>query len=246
MTGISPGNHSDANRHPVTRYALWLFVLCLALIALLAQARHDPALLQERLLASFDSSRLPLLDEWLTTIASIRLQREEAKLVHINNFINSNIVYEEDIAIWGQSDYWATPLETIGQGHGDCEDFAIIKYVSLRMAGIANNKLRLVYAKARLEGLDGPVWVAHMVLAYYTTPSAEPLVLDNLNNTILPASHRQDLRPVFSFNSDGIFAGVSGRGAMTAAAGIGRLSRWEGAWQRILADGYECPEEQPC
>jgi hypothetical protein len=107
------------------------------------------------------------------------------------------------------------------------------------MAGVPGGKLRLVYAKARLDGMAGPVWVAHMVLAYYPVPGAEPLVLDNLNTAILPASRRPDLQPVFSFSSDGIFAGVSGQGAAKAAAGIGRLSRWENAWRRILADSYE-------
>jgi predicted transglutaminase-like cysteine proteinase len=239
MTWIFPETPSDANRPPATYYVLCLFAVCVALSAFLAHAHRNPELLRERLAAEFDPSRVPLLDEWLATIDSVRTLSEEAKLVHINDFINNNIAYEEDIVIWGQGDYWATPLEMIGQGRGDCEDFAIIKYISLRLAGIANNKLRLVYAKARLDGLDGPVWVAHMVLAYYATPSAEPLVLDNLNSAILPASHREDLRPVFSFNSDGIFAGVSGRGAMKAAASIGRLSRWEEVWHRILADGYE-------
>ncbi|MDR2112585.1 MAG: transglutaminase-like cysteine peptidase [Candidatus Accumulibacter sp.] len=220
------------------------FAACLALSAPAALVRSDPGLLrgqvlQEQLAARFDSSRILLLDDWLAVIASAGALKEQARLTRINDFINERIAYEDDITIWGQSDYWATPLETIGRGRGDCEDFAIIKYVSLRMTGMASGKLRLVYAKARVEGRAGPVWIAHMVLAYYATPSAEPLVLDNLNGTILPASRRPDLRPVFSFNSDGIFAGVSGKDAMKAAAGIGRLSRWEDAWRRVLAEGYE-------
>ncbi|MDR0578916.1 MAG: transglutaminase-like cysteine peptidase [Candidatus Accumulibacter sp.] len=221
------------------RGLLAALALCLAFTALFAQARLDAGRLREELTARFDASRVPLLNDWLAAVASAAPLREEAKLARINNFINDRIAFEEDIVVWGQTDYWATPLETIGQGRGDCEDFAIIKYVSLRMAGMSTSKLRLVYAKARLDGLAGPVWVAHMVLAYYPTPSAEPLVLDNLNTAILPASRRPDLQPVFSFNSDGIFAGVSGKGATTAAAGIGRLSRWEDAWRRILAEGYE-------
>jgi len=75
-------------------------------------------------------------------------------------------------------------------------------------------------------------------LAYYLTPNAEPLVLDNLQTTILPASKRPDLQPVFSFNSEGIFAGVAGS-TKASEGGIGRLSRWEDAWQRIQAEGYE-------
>jgi len=77
-----------------------------------------------------------------------------------------------------------------------------------------------------------------MVLAYYASPNAEPVLLDNLEPRILPASKRSDLKPVFSFNSAGIFAGVSGR-EKASAGGIGRLSRWEDVLQRIVAEGYE-------
>jgi predicted transglutaminase-like cysteine proteinase len=221
------------------RSLLMLFAMCLVMTALPVQARYDPAKLRERLAARFDSSRIPLLDAWLSVVASTGSLKESDKLVRINDFINDNLFFENDDSVWGQSDYWATPLEMIGQGRGDCEDFAIIKYVSLRMAGIASSKLRMVYAKARINGQAGPVMVAHMVLAYYATPDADPLVLDNLNTMIQQASERRDLQPVFSFNSDGIFTGVTGRKAAKAAAGIGRLSRWEDAWRRILADGYQ-------
>lgn len=209
-----------------------------ALLALFAQAALEPAALQQRLAARFGAARVPLLNEWLAAVESAVPLKEDAKLKRINDFVNRTIVFENDIDIWQQTDYWATPLETIGQGRGDCEDFSIIKYVSLRMAGVPSSKLRLVYAKARLDSPSGPIQQAHMVLVYYATPDAEPLVLDNLDAAILPASRRRDLQPVFSFNSDGIFASVSGKDAATAG-GIGRLSRWEDAWRRILAEGYE-------
>ena len=106
------------------------------------------------------------------------------------------------------------------------------------MAGIPTNKLRLIYVKARLNTPNGTMQQAHMVLAYYATPSAEPLVLDNLQASIRPASQRPDLQPVFSFNSEGIYAGVSGKDK-ASAGGIGRLSRWEDALRRITAEGYQ-------
>ena len=198
----------------------------------------DTAQLHAQFIARFGAERGALLDRWRQSNAAARDLREAEKLQRINDFINRHIAFENDVDIWRQSDYWATPLETIGLGQGDCEDFAIIKYVSLRMAGVSGGKLRLIYAKAHLDAPAGPIVQAHMVLAYYPTPYAEPLILDNLDGTIRPASRRPDLRPVFSFNSDGIFAGVSG-GNATTAGGIGRLSRWEDAWRRILADGYE-------
>lgn len=239
MTRRPPPENRSGKGLIAWRGLLVLFAVCLALTALHVEARRDFAGLREQLAARLDPSSLPLLDDWLGMIAAASALDEGSKLLRVNDFINARIAFEDDISVWGQSDYWATPLETIGKWRGDCEDFAIIKYVSLRMAGVPSGSLRLVYAKARLDGLAGPAWVAHMVLAYYPSPSAEPLVLDNLNTAILPASQRFDLRPIFSFNSDGIFAGVSGQGAAKAAAGIGRLSRWEDAWRRILAEGYE-------
>ena len=220
------------------RLARFLSGLLVAVGAVCALAALDAGALRQQLADRFGPSRLPLLDNWLATIESAKPKKDDARLKLINDFINRHIVFDDDIAVWQQSDYWATPLETIGQGRGDCEDFAIIKYISLRQAGIPAARLRLIYVKARRNGAAGPVQIAHMVLAYYATPNAEPLVLDNLDPTIRAASQRGDLQPVFSFNSEGIFAGVSGK-EQAAAGGTGRLSRWEDALRRIHAEGFE-------
>ena len=235
---VNPIAAPSHDRKPKGSLRRWLLAVCLVLSGGLALATLDPAALQRQLIASFGPARVALLKDWLQIVNSAKAQGEQAKLTQINNFINRNIVFENDFGIWQQSDYWATPLETIGQGRGDCEDFAIIKYVSLRMVGIPAKKLRLIYVKAKLQGANGPMQQAHMVLAYYATPNAEPLVLDNLDTTIRPASRRPDLQPVFSFNSEGIFAGVSGMDKATSG-GIGRLSRWEDVLRRISAEGYE-------
>ena len=198
----------------------------------------DTTQLRQQLAARFGPQRVELLDDWLKTAIEAKVLGEPAKLKRINDFVNQRIAFEDDRSVWDQSDYWATPLETIGQGRGDCEDFAILKYTSLRRAGVAVDKLRLIYVKATLKTPDGPIQVAHMVLAYYESPNAEPVLLDNLQPRILPASKRPDLKPVFSFNSAGIFAGVSGK-EKASAGGIGRLSRWEDVLRRILAEGYE-------
>jgi len=216
-----------------------MLALLLSLLAWHVLAELDSKALQQQLTARFGPARGVLLNDWLQMTHAAKTSSEELKLRRVNDFINQHIVFESDMSVWQQSDYWATPLETIGQGGGDCEDFAIIKYVSLRIAGVPVHKLRLVYVKARLKAAGGGLTQqAHMVLAYYATPNAEPLVLDNLDPTIRPASKRQDLQPVFSFNSEGIFAGVSGN-LKAAEGGISRLSRWEEAWRRIQAEGYE-------
>lgn len=194
--------------------------------------------LQPQLIARFGQERVALLRDWQKTLADSRSGSELVKLRKINDFINRTITFEDDIAIWNQSDYWATPLEAIGQGRGDCEDFAIIKYFSLKDAGVPLAKLRLVYVKARLNGPNGPYMQAHMVLAYYPTPNGEPLVLDNLVAEIRPASQRTDLQPVFSFNSEAIWNGAAGNAAR-GAKGIGQLSRWEDLLQRARKEGFD-------
>ncbi|MDZ7904833.1 MAG: transglutaminase-like cysteine peptidase [Cypionkella sp.] len=160
------------------------------------------------------------------------------RLRKVNDFVNRQTQFGEDAIIWAQPDYWATPLETLGRAAGDCEDFAIAKYFTLIEAGTAPDKLRLIYVRAKTGGDELAPTVAHMVLAYYAQPSAEPLIMDNLLPDIRPASRRPDLIPVFSFNSAGVFAGIAGGGA-AAAGGTGRLSRWEDLLRRAKAEGFE-------
>lgn len=162
----------------------------------------------------------------------------EDKLRRVNEFFNRRIRFSDDREIWGQGDYWATPMETLSRGQGDCEDFAIAKYFTLLNAGITDAQLRLVYVKALIGGPNSLVVQAHMVLAYYPTPDAEPLVLDNLITEIRPASRRPDLSPVFSFNSQGIWAGATG-GTAPSAGGLGRLSRWQDLLARARREGFD-------
>ena len=160
-------------------------------------------------------------------------QDDHKRLLAVNEFFNLRIEFKTDLEVWGVDDYWATPLQTLGAGRGDCEDFAIAKYTTLLAMGVPRNRLRLVYVRARLADVAEPV--AHMVLAYYAAPAAEPLILDNLRADVLPAGQRGDLTPVFSFNSDGLWLGV---GATTAGDPMARLSRWRDCWQRILLEGF--------
>jgi predicted transglutaminase-like cysteine proteinase len=217
------------------RRALQYLVLALA-VSIVAAFDFDR--LRQQLVARFGEAQLPLLRDWQKLLAESRSVAEKDKLKKINDFFNRRVRFEDDLAIWNQSDYWATPLETIGQGRADCEDFAIIKYYSLKDAGVPLAKLRLIYVKARLNGPAGPYLQAHMVLAYYPTPNAEPLLLDNLIPEIRSASQRPDLQPVFSFNSEAIWGGVAGN-APKGTRGTGQLSRWQDLLNRTRNEGIE-------
>jgi predicted transglutaminase-like cysteine proteinase len=160
----------------------------------------------------------------------------EDKLQRVNEFFNRRIEFGTDPEIWGQSDYWATPMETLAKGKGDCEDYVIAKYFTLLNMNIPDTQLRLIYVKARIGGPGSNIQQAHMVLAYYASPDAEPLVLDNLITEIRPAARRLDLQPIFSFNSQGIFAGVAAN-ATLGPGGTVRLTRWQDLLQRARREG---------
>jgi predicted transglutaminase-like cysteine proteinase len=182
----------------------------------------------------YGSQAVLAVNQWRELVVKSHGLPEIEQIARVNDFFNRRILFLDDAEVWGKADYWATPLETLGRGQGDCEDFAIAKYVSLRSVGIPLDKLRLTYVRAQLgEGSQ-----AHMVLAYYANPRAEPLILDNLIGEIRPASRRPDLFPVFSFNSEGLWVG-SGPSEKASGSSTARLSRWRDLIARMQAEGIE-------
>ena len=156
---------------------------------------------------------------WRSNMTSYDRLSEKEKLRSVNQFFNQ-MYFVDDNILWGKNDYWATPLEFLGSNAGDCEDFTIAKYFSLLELGVPDKKLRLVYVKA-LE-----LNQFHMVLAYYSTPSAEPLILDNLNPEIKRGSKRRDLRPIYSFNDKNLWLIKSAAGSGKLSGKSSRLSLW--------------------
>ena len=135
---------------------------------------------------------------WQKIILDTDSQDDLTKLQQVNRFFNG-ARFVNDMVAWQQKDYWATPLEFIIRDAGDCEDFSVAKYFTLEKMGIEPEKMRLTFVRA--DTLNK----AHMVLSYYPQPGAEPLILDNIELQILPASKRQDLRPVYSFNGEDLW-----------------------------------------
>ncbi|ARD22683.1 hypothetical protein SJ2017_2393 [Shewanella japonica] len=122
-----------------------------------------------------------------------------SRLNLVNQFANRKIRYRLDIDHWGKNDYWATPIESLGTRGGDCEDYAIFKFFTLKAMGVDESKLRLMYVRALT--INEP----HMVLVYFENLRDMPLVLDNLKTKILPANKRTDLKPIYSFNGQGLW-----------------------------------------
>lgn len=176
------------------------------------------------------------VQQWRTLLRESQALPETEKIKHVNAFFNRRIAFRDDAEIWGAADYWATPLETLGRAGGDCEDFTIAKYVTLKLLDVPIERMRLIYVRAQIGGPHSGISQAHMVLGYYAAPGAEPLILDNLITDIRPASRRGDLKPVFSFNSDGLWVGQA---AGSTASPSARLSRWRDVITRMQAEGLE-------
>lgn len=138
------------------------------------------------------------LERWESLVWDNAYESTPNKLNRVNDFFNQ-LRFVSDSTHWQQEDYWATPFETLASNGGDCEDFAIAKYFTLRQLGIPASQLRITYVKALRQNQ------AHMVLTFYPDDDSEPLVLDILEKEVLPASQRTDLVPVYTFNAEGLW-----------------------------------------
>ena len=205
-------------------------------IGALKVAAVDFDRMQTVLSQRFGPASLGSYRDWQKLLQESAQQTAPAKLKQVNDFFNRRVKFGDDQEIWGQSDYWATPMETLGKGAGDCEDFTIAKYFTLLLLNIPDEKMRLIYVQARIGGVNSSITQAHMVLAYYPTPEVDPLILDNLVNDMQPASRRSDLLPVFSFNTQGLWQGTTG---VRGAGGPASLSRWQELLRRARAEGFD-------
>jgi predicted transglutaminase-like cysteine proteinase len=206
----------------------WLFLTLFAVLFLAKDViTADSFVLSRDLLhqaeRKFGKAARSRLAGWEDVIRTAGSGTDRQKLEKANSFFNSRMRFVNDYDLWGAQDYWATPVEFLSRGAGDCEDFAIAKYFTLKAMGIADEKLRITYVKAIQQNIH------HMVLTYYSEPDAEPLVLDNLVDSISPASRRTDLMPIFSFNGTGLWtAKLRGQGRLAGSSNRIRL------WQDLL------------
>ncbi|MBT8439296.1 MAG: transglutaminase-like cysteine peptidase, partial [Gammaproteobacteria bacterium] len=167
-------------------------LLCMLILCLSENQRAQPFADEEmlyRLARQYDleaGRRGRALNNILAELADKEIRQ---KLIEVNRFFNQ-FNYKDDIKLWGEEDYWATPEEFIGKNGGDCEDYVVAKYFVLRSLGVEDQHLYLTYVKAVKENR------AHMVLSYFATPESTPLILDNYNPRVLPADKRRDLLPV--------------------------------------------------
>jgi predicted transglutaminase-like cysteine proteinase len=147
--------------------------------------------------------------EFLNIIEAGRERQGRARLGEINRAINLRVKPVSDIQQYGLDDYWASPLEMLTSHAGDCEDYAIAKYVALQAAGVAPDDLRLVIVR------DLRHQATHAVLAVHQ--DGEWLLLDNRTLVMVSANEVRDYLPLYVLDQGGVRAVASGR-AMNQSA----------------------------
>ena len=204
-----------------------LIAACLAVsLPLIAELNITEALL-DKVEAKYNKYARERVSAWKTLLDTSKDLSDLEKLELVNNFFNSNVMFINDQALWDKEDYWATPLEALSIGAGDCEDYSIAKYFTLKQLGVDEEKLRITYVKAVKLGQE------HMVLTYFENKRSIPLVLDNIDAEIKAANLRTDLVPVYSFNGGGLWLAKS-RGSGKRVGDASRLSLWEDLESRMV------------
>jgi len=149
---------------------------------------------------------------WQNYLVELERFSLDEQIVRVNRFVNK-WRYRPDMKIYGRSDYWASPLEFFSRS-GDCEDYAIAKYVSLRLLGVPDERMRVAVVHDQIRDL------AHAVLVVYTGDTA--VVLDNLTNAVLQHDRVVNYTPYYTVNAETRWAHVPrSRISMPAVGGSG-------------------------
>jgi predicted transglutaminase-like cysteine proteinase len=138
----------------------------------------------------------PAALQFLDIVDAAKLRDGRARLGEINRTINLAIRPMSDLAQYGEIDVWTSPLATLARGAGDCEDYAIAKFVALRRAGISPEDLRIVIMHDTLHGEDHAVAAARL--------DGRWLTLDNRRMAMVEDSDVRNYRPTFVIDARGV------------------------------------------
>ena len=138
----------------------------------------------------------PAALKFLDIVDAARLREGRARLGEINRAINLAIRPISDLAQHGQIDVWTSPLATLARGGGDCEDYAIAKFVALRRAGLAPDDVRIVVLRDTIHGEDHAVAAARL--------DGRWLTLDNRRMAMVEDADVRNFRPTFVIGQHGV------------------------------------------
>ncbi len=134
--------------------------------------------------------------QFLRLINAVTSRAGRARLEEANRAVNMAIRYVSDLSQHGEVDRWSAPLATFATAKGDCEDYAIAKYVALREAGFPRDQLRLLLVRDRAVRQDPAVLAARIDDRW--------LILDNRNSGLIEDSDATSFTPLFAIDHDGV------------------------------------------
>ena len=142
----------------------------------------------------------------LAIVDNARARDGRARLGEINRGINLAIRPMSDLAQYGQIDVWSSPLDTFATGAGDCEDYAIAKFVALRLAGVSPDDLRIVVLRDTISGEGHAVAMARLDQHWLT--------LDNRRMAMVQDTDARNIRPLFVIDQNDVMKYVDRAPAM--------------------------------
>jgi predicted transglutaminase-like cysteine proteinase len=134
------------------------------------------------------------VNQWRAELQPLTGLPLEQKVIQVNKMMN-DVAYAPDTQTWGKTDFWATPIEFMESASGDCEDYAIAKYASLRALGVPDSRMRIVILQDTAKNL------AHAILAVYADSGV--MILDNQAKTVRYDYEISNYKPIYSINREG-------------------------------------------
>jgi len=142
------------------------------------------------------SCQSPAALEFLSIVDSGRIRAGRARLGEINRAVNLKLRPKSDLALYGEDDVWSAPLATFAIGAGDCEDYAIAKFVALQEAGVSPDDLRIVILRDDRREEDHAVVAARL--------DGNWLMLDNRHMVMVEDQQMRHYRPIFLVDGAGV------------------------------------------
>ncbi len=142
------------------------------------------------------------LATWRKNLKSWSAESTANQLTSVNAWVNQQIRYTDDKAVYNKADYWASPAQSL-KGRGDCEDYVIAKYASLKALGFGEDSMRIIIVNDTRKSLG------HAVLSVRTAQGV--YILDNQNARPVPHQQISYYAPVSSFNASGRWINIATR-----------------------------------
>lgn len=131
-------------------------------------------------------------EDWKHFLTFLEGKDKRVQVEEVARYVNQ-ATYIPDRVNYGKNDYWAAPFELFARG-GDCEDYAVAKFLALRALGFSNGQLRLVVVQDLRRGLPHAVLVVRL--------DHQDLVLDNQLSRVVTADQIRHYRPIYSINEE--------------------------------------------